>query len=91
MILGFTGINGQRRKHAQANRIKVQFILDDNLSRISVEDNGKGFTPRRLGKWRIRIKPHPERLACWAERSKLIRLLGKAVNHDSVPTAPLIA
>ena len=32
-------------KHAQANRIKVQFTLDDNAVRLSVEDNGKGFTP----------------------------------------------
>jgi two-component system sensor histidine kinase DegS len=32
-------------KHAQANRIKVQFILDDNSVKISIDDNGKGFTP----------------------------------------------
>ena len=32
-------------KHAQANRIKVQFTLDDNSIKVSVDDNGKGFTP----------------------------------------------
>jgi two-component system, NarL family, sensor histidine kinase DegS len=32
-------------KHGQANRIKIQFTLDDNMVRLSVDDNGKGFNP----------------------------------------------
>ena len=39
---------GNASRHSQANLIKVQVDLGSDLIRVSVEDNGKGFSPENL-------------------------------------------
>jgi len=57
-------------------QITVQMAIDDNLVRVSVSDNGKGFVPEDLAKTKgLGLKLIRER----------VELLGGEVNIDSVP------
>lgn len=40
---------GNAARHSQATQLKVQVNLDDHSVRISVDDNGKGFDPEKIG------------------------------------------
>jgi signal transduction histidine kinase len=37
-------------KHAEATNTEIQIVLDKNIFRISVEDNGKGFDSEKIQK-----------------------------------------
>lgn len=46
----FQELLGNAIRHGQANQIKVQTDLTDNLVKLVVDDNGKGFNPEIISK-----------------------------------------
>ncbi len=77
-------------KHAQANRIKVQLILDDNSIKMSVDDNGRGFTPEAAAESRgLGLNLIQERIGMLDGKVEIDSVIGQGSRITiQVPTAP---